>query len=177
MFCTRCKHGAKQLRIFKDKPSMEAAARNLEMILRPIVEPTGLDTRDEHLATPPPPPPRRPPLPRDPSPPGTHRCHWNDYCQQGAGGRRWQHTIQELVDEVLAPAIVGRRALLAHPAATEPCPHAPGEPITLFIGPEGGFIDHEVERLRGIGFEPVALGERILRVEPVIPLLVGRLFG
>lgn len=85
--------------------------------------------------------------------------------------------FEPLVDEVLAPAIKGRRALLAHPAANRPCPHAPGEPITLFIGPEGGFIDHEVDRLTAIGFEPVAVGERILRVEPVIPLLVGRLFG
>ena len=33
-----------------------------------------------------------------------------------------------------------------------------------------------VERLAGIGFEPVTLGERVLRVEPVIPMLVGRLF-
>jgi 16S rRNA U1498 N3-methylase RsmE len=49
--------------------------------------------------------------------------------------------------------------------------------ITLFVGPEGGFIDYELETLRGIGFESVNLGERVLRVEPVIPLLVGRLFG
>ena len=85
--------------------------------------------------------------------------------------------FEPLVDEVLPESIRDRRALLAHPGATQPCPHAPAEPITLFVGPEGGFIDHEVERLAGIGFEPVALGERILRVEPVIPLLVGRLFG
>ena len=85
--------------------------------------------------------------------------------------------FEPLVDEVLPGAIRGRRALLAHPGSAKPCPHAPGEPITLFVGPEGGFIDYEVERLAGIGFEAVALGERILRVEPVIPLLVGRLFG
>ena len=48
--------------------------------------------------------------------------------------------------------------------------------ITLFVGPEGGFIDYELETLRGIGFESVNLGERAMRVEPVIPLLVGRLF-
>ena len=85
--------------------------------------------------------------------------------------------FEPLVEEVLPSAIAGRRALLAHPGSAQACPHAPGEPITLFIGPEGGFIDYEVERLTGIGFEAVALGERILRVEPVIPLLVGRLFG
>lgn len=85
--------------------------------------------------------------------------------------------FESLVDEVLPGEIVGRRALLAHPNATETCPHAPEEPITLFVGPEGGFVDFEVERLSGIGFETVGLGPRILRVEPVIPLLLGRLLA
>lgn len=80
-----------------------------------------------------------------------------------------------LVEEILPPRLVGRRALVAHPAAANPCPHAVAGPITLFVGPEGGLLDDEVERLVGIGFESVHLGARILRVEPVIPLLFGRL--
>lgn len=84
--------------------------------------------------------------------------------------------FEPLVDDVLAPAIEGRRALLAHPGAAAPCPSAPGGALTVFVGPEGGFVDYEIERLAGIGFEPVGLGARVLRVEPVIPLLVGRLF-
>jgi len=85
--------------------------------------------------------------------------------------------FESLVEEHLPQRIAGRRALLAHPGASASCPHAVAEPVTVFIGPEGGFLDYEVDRLRGIGFEPVGLGERILRVEPVIPMLVGRLFG
>ena len=88
----------------------------------------------------------------------------------------FQRYFEPLVEEVLPPRINGRRALLPHPGSPTPCPHAIEEPATVFIGPEGGFLDYEVERLAGIGFEPVALGERVLRVEPVIPLLVGRLF-
>ena len=84
--------------------------------------------------------------------------------------------FEPLVEEVLPPRIEGRRALLPHPGSPAPCPHAVDEPVTVFVGPEGGFLDYEVERLAGIGFEPVGLGERVLRVEPVIPLLVGRLF-
>lgn len=84
--------------------------------------------------------------------------------------------FESLVDEVLPSWVEGRRALLAHPGADSDCPHDLAEPVTLFVGPEGGFVDYEIERLRQIGFEPVGLGTRILRVEPVIPMLVGRLF-
>jgi len=85
--------------------------------------------------------------------------------------------FESLVDQILPGEIAGRRALLAHPSAKDLCPHAVQEPVTLFVGPEGGFVDFEVERLCGIGFEAVGLGARILRVEPVIPLLVGRLLA
>jgi len=81
-----------------------------------------------------------------------------------------------LVDDVLRPGLVGRRGFVAHPAAAAPCPHRVDGPVTIFVGPEGGLLDEEVERLASIGFEPVHLGTRILRVEPVLPLLVGRLF-
>jgi RsmE family RNA methyltransferase len=87
-----------------------------------------------------------------------------------------QRYFEPLVEEVLPEWVRGRRALLAHPEAQAECPHDVSEPVTLMVGPEGGFVDFEVERLRGIGFEPVSLGPRILRVEPVIPMLVGRLF-
>jgi len=87
----------------------------------------------------------------------------------------FERYFEPLVDEVLPPRIRGRRAFLPHPGSAEPCPHAVDAPVTVFVGPEGGFLDYEVERLAGIGFEPVTLGERVLRVEPVIPMLVGRL--
>ncbi len=89
----------------------------------------------------------------------------------------FQRYFEPLVEELLPPRIEGRLSLLPHPGSPSPCPHAVSVPVTVFVGPEGGFLDYEVERLAGIGFLPVALGERVLRVEPVIPLLVGRLFG
>ncbi len=69
----------------------------------------------------------------------------------------------------------GSRRLIAHPGAKPPCPRAVSEPITLALGPEGGFIDRELELFVGHGFEPVTLGPRPLRVEQAIPALVGRL--
>ncbi|MCK5081632.1 MAG: RNA methyltransferase, partial [Candidatus Omnitrophica bacterium] len=67
-------------------------------------------------------------------------------------------------------------SLVAHPQSSKPCPRNVGEPVTLVIGPEGGFIPYEVEKLTGLGFMPVHLGERILRVEAAVPALLSRLF-
>ena len=37
--------------------------------------------------------------------------------------------------------------------------------VNLFVGPEGGFTDAEVERARSLGLQPVSLGARVLRAE------------
>lgn len=41
----------------------------------------------------------------------------------------------------------------------------PGQRIAVFIGPEGGFEESEVQAARDAGIEPVTLGKRILRTE------------
>lgn len=41
----------------------------------------------------------------------------------------------------------------------------PGEDIAIFIGPEGGFDEKEVELALNNGIEPITLGKRILRTE------------
>ena len=51
------------------------------------------------------------------------------------------------------------------------------EPLTLAIGPEGGWTPYEVEMLCARGFACHSLGARILRVETALPTLVGRLLG
>lgn len=41
----------------------------------------------------------------------------------------------------------------------------PGESIAVFIGPEGGFDEKEIELAEKVGIDPVTLGRRILRTE------------
>jgi 16S rRNA (uracil1498-N3)-methyltransferase len=76
----------------------------------------------------------------------------------------------------LREVLGGRRALLAHPGAAIEAPRNISQPTVLAIGPEGGFIEREVETFRAAGFTAVNLGSRILRIETVIAYLVGRLF-
>lgn len=67
-------------------------------------------------------------------------------------------------------------ALVGHPGASAPCPRALAGPATLAVGPEGGWIETELESLRAAGFRPVDLGPRILRTDTAVAALVGRLF-
>lgn len=41
----------------------------------------------------------------------------------------------------------------------------PGQSIAIFIGPEGGFAEEEVQAAMEMGFSPITLGKRILRTE------------
>lgn len=41
----------------------------------------------------------------------------------------------------------------------------PGETVSIFIGPEGGFSDEEIRMAMEAGVRPVTLGKRILRTE------------
>ena len=66
--------------------------------------------------------------------------------------------------------------LVAHPGSQAPCPRDIRKPVTLAIGPEGGFIPYEIEKLISCGFQAVHLGERILNIEAAVPSLVSRLF-
>lgn len=69
----------------------------------------------------------------------------------------------------------GTAKLVAHPAAATPLPRNVSEAVTLVIGPEGGWIATEIESLERIGFTPVSLGPRVLRVETAVASILSRL--
>lgn len=84
--------------------------------------------------------------------------------------------FKPFVEDEVPAVIKGTRPLVAHPYTEKTCPWHYGRPITLAIGPEGGFIPYEIALLEKSGFEAVSLGKRILRVEHAVPALIGRLF-
>ncbi len=84
--------------------------------------------------------------------------------------------FKPFVEDELPGIMAGTTALVAHPAAARECPGNVSGTITLAIGPEGGFIHYEVERLAACGFQTVSMGERILKVEVAVPALLARLF-
>lgn len=66
--------------------------------------------------------------------------------------------------------------LVADPGAQKPCPRDVRQPVTLAIGPEGGFIQYEIDKLISCGFNAVHFGERILNIETAVPSLISRVF-
>ena len=82
--------------------------------------------------------------------------------------------FKPFVEDEVPALICGTQALVAHPTADAPCPATSHIPTTLAIGPEGGFIPYEIEKLQQCGFTPVSLGERILRVETAVAVLLSR---
>ena len=84
--------------------------------------------------------------------------------------------FRPFVEDQLPTLASGSLPLVPHPHAALECPRNVDRPVTLVIGPEGGFIDAEITSLERAGFTPVTLGPRILRVETAVGAVVGRLF-
>ncbi|PJE78561.1 Ribosomal RNA small subunit methyltransferase E [invertebrate metagenome] len=84
--------------------------------------------------------------------------------------------FKPFVEDRLPELMNGKRALVAHPSGKNACPRGINEAAVLAIGPEGGFIPYEVDKLVEVGFEPIHLGPRILRVETAVTALVSKLY-
>jgi RsmE family RNA methyltransferase len=83
--------------------------------------------------------------------------------------------LMELLDTRFAAPGPGLR-LIADPSGT-PLEHVMGSetPITVAIGPEGGWIQRELETFVARGFTPISLGAPILRVETAVAALLGQI--
>lgn len=83
--------------------------------------------------------------------------------------------FKPFVEDKLPNIIKDTEAIVAHPKSKDKCTYNLSKPVTLAIGPEGGFIDYEIEMLEKQGFKVMTLGDRILRVETAIPYIIGKL--
>jgi 16S rRNA (uracil1498-N3)-methyltransferase len=82
-------------------------------------------------------------------------------------GRNVLMQVEELCswEDFLRRDNLGTSKLLAHPTG-EPLPQTPGvQDTALAFGPEGGFLEEELEPARRAGWLVVSLGPRVLRVE------------
>ncbi|AJO76121.1 16S rRNA (uracil(1498)-N(3))-methyltransferase [Pseudomonas sp. MRSN 12121] len=84
--------------------------------------------------------------------------------------------FKPFVEDRLPALVEGTLGLVGHPGQYPACPRGLDEPVTLAIGPEGGWIPYEIDLLGKAGLQPVQLGERILRVETAVTALLARLF-
>ncbi|WP_448132420.1 16S rRNA (uracil(1498)-N(3))-methyltransferase [Stutzerimonas chloritidismutans] len=86
--------------------------------------------------------------------------------------KRFKPFVEDRLSQLAADTL----GLVGHPGDFPHCPRAVTQPVTLAIGPEGGWIPYEVDKLAAAGLRPVQLGERILRVETAVSALLARLF-
>jgi len=84
--------------------------------------------------------------------------------------------FRRFVEDELPEVSAGSVRIVAHPGSVVECPRDANGPVTLVVGPEGGFIEAEIGSLERAGFTPVSLGPRILRVETAVAALAARLF-
>ena len=83
--------------------------------------------------------------------------------------------FKPFVEDELAQLAGDSRCILADPSGENYMPADLAEPVTLAVGPEGGWTDYERRMLLEQGFECFRLGERILRSETALPTITGRL--
>ena len=69
--------------------------------------------------------------------------------------------------------------LVAHPGSDlslrQAAPDVNGKRVLLAIGPEGGWVDFEIEKFHEQGLTPFSLGPRILRMDTAVPALLAQI--
>ena len=83
--------------------------------------------------------------------------------------------LKIFLEDELNQATDATRRLVLHPGRGTPLrrlPVIPGRTL-LAIGPEGGWIPHELDRFEALNFQPVTLGSRILRSDTATLAALG----
>jgi len=87
--------------------------------------------------------------------------------------------FKPFVEDELCQIAEGSSCYVAHPHNAQPCPQparqSSDQMVTIAVGPEGGFIEYEVEKFIECNFTPIEIGPRILRVEAAMTKLASLL--
>ena len=87
----------------------------------------------------------------------------------------FRRSFRKFVNEELPGLFPEALKFIAHPGPYGLCPPCAGKKAVLAIGPEGGFLDAELEAFTKAGFKAVSAGARILRVEFAVSYIAGLL--
>ncbi len=82
--------------------------------------------------------------------------------------------FKPFMEDHLSTIADGRDILIAHPGHHDVFPSDATTSKTVLIGPEGGFIDYEVDLARKLGAIPVSLGHRIFSVDTAVCTALAR---
>jgi 16S rRNA (uracil1498-N3)-methyltransferase len=84
--------------------------------------------------------------------------------------------FRPFVEDALPALPLPAQRFVADPAAATPTAALAlgGGAVAVAIGPDGGFLPYEVERLAAQGFLPVSCGQRPLRTETALAVLKGQ---
>jgi 16S rRNA (uracil1498-N3)-methyltransferase len=98
------------------------------------------------------------------------------YLPQVSIHQRFRPFVEDFVPTI---AKSYSRMLVAHPEAGEALKQVTGTEISgrtlLAVGPEGGWVDFEIEKFLDQSFMPVSLGERVLRTDTAVVALLSQL--
>lgn len=90
----------------------------------------------------------------------------------------FQPLFKPMAEDWLPRADLPATRFVAHPAAATPTSGldlAGVGGVALALGPDGGFLPYEVEKLASAGFQPLTCGARPLRTETALAVLKGQL--
>lgn len=85
-----------------------------------------------------------------------------------------RRNFRNFVTEELPDRLAARPGLLAAQSSPVPFPRQVALPHLLIVGPEGGFLEQEVDAISDAGVTTGSLGERTLRVEVAVTACLSR---
>jgi 16S rRNA (uracil1498-N3)-methyltransferase len=98
------------------------------------------------------------------------------YLPQVTTHERFKPFIEDVIPNINSQYSL---KLLAHPEAELDLRKTAGSRVTgrtlLAVGPEGGWVDYEVEKFLEQSFVPVSMGERVLRTDTAVVALLAQL--